>query len=177
MSAGQEKLTNKVCAGQKKMDSIIKRHRHRPGRVESWNKWHQGQTQKVHKFHSGQNKYWNKRQGNKDKHRPGWIWRKDNGYVTYAVKAHKSNGREGWNLHKEFSSELEATWWDFAANLVAVQTRTRCIGSGNVGITADKVKFHKSLSLAVHHQQFKAMAVHNDWAPRKKPHTHMLSIL
>jgi hypothetical protein len=36
-----------------------------------------------------------------------------------------------------------------------VQTRTRCIGSGNVGITADKVKFHKSLSLAVHHQQFK----------------------
>jgi hypothetical protein len=62
------------------------------------------------------------------------------------------------NLHEEFNSQLQVTWhddfleatrWEFKMQQAAAELRTRSTGSGNAGISIDKMKpptFHGSQS-------------------------------
>jgi hypothetical protein len=92
---------------------------------------------------------------------------------------------KAWNLHKEFSTELqepkhhlESTSWEFRVQLAAVEAQIRHKG-GNAGATVDRVKpfkSYESVSWTVLHHQFEAITSHNESTSHKKV-THLLIIL
>lgn len=73
------------------------------------------------------------------------------------------------------------TWKLHVSNSYAVGSSgsPRCGGSCNTGTSRDKVKpleFDGSMSRAIFHHQFEAVASHNNWTSRDK-FMHLLTLL
>jgi hypothetical protein len=103
--------------------------------------------------------------------------------VTTQAEQHAQELRdETQHLREDFNKELQVTQEDFKkkihstrqdleTQLAAVEARTRCGGTGNVGTHSRQLKppkFDGTMSWAIFHRQFEAAASNNGWTSCEK---------